>query len=918
MKVKFFLVILSLSVFLCFSNFSAQNTITSPSDNINIQYQKFVLNNGLTVIIHEDHKAPIAAVNVWYHVGSKNEKPGKTGFAHLFEHLMFTGSENFKDNYFQAMERIGATDLNGTTNSDRTNYFENVPVSAFDIALWMESDRMGHLLGSVDQTRLDQQRGVVQNEKRQGEDQPYGKVDELITKSTYLTSHPYSWTVIGSMEDLSAASLDDVKEWFKTYYGPSNVVLVVAGDINTKEALEKVKKYFGDIPAGPPTSKQKTWIAKRTGNQLQVVQDRVPQPRIYKVWNVPEWGSSESTQLDLLSSILAYGKTSRLYKRLVYDEQVATSVSSYVDDREIGGQFYVDVMLKPGQDIDKISKEIDEELGKLIKSGPTKAELEKAKTEYYVNFVRGIERIGGFGGKSDILARSMTFKGDPDYYKVILSQVKNADIKDIQNTAKDWLSDGMYELHVLPFDTYSVTGADADRTHMPEEGNAPTVKFPNITQFQLSNGLKVLLAERHSIPIVNLQLIVDAGYSADMNGISGTSRLAMGMIDEGTKKRTALQISDEMDNLGAWFYAYSSLDNSTVSLSALKSNLDASLDLFSDIILNPTFPETDLDRLRKQQIVNIQQEKATPILMALRVLPALLYGDKHAYGTPLTGSGFESGVARITRDDLLKLYNTWFKPNNATLVVIGDITESEIKPKLEKLFKDWKSGEVPKKDITEVQQSTKPRVYILDKPGSAQSIVIAGDLGVSKNNPDEVAIQSMNDALGGMFTSRLNMNIREDKHWSYGAFTFLVDSRGQRTFVAYAPVQTDKTKETMIEINKELTDITSTRPVSNEEFLKSKKNTLLSLPGQWETLNSVAGSISNIVAYGLPIDYYQKYPSMVQDLTLEQVDNSSSKVVHPKGLVWVIVGDRSKIEESIKSLNYGDIKFLDGDGNIVE
>ena len=376
MKVKFFLVFLFCSAFLYFPNSSAQNKLETPADNINIGYKKFVLDNGLTVIIHEDHKAPIVAVNVWYHVGSKNEKLGKTGFAHLFEHLMFTGSENYKESYFQAMERIGATDLNGTTNSDRTNYFENVPVSAFDISLWMESDRMGHLLGSVDQIRLDQQRGVVQNEKRQGEDQPYGKTDELITKSTYPASHPYSWTVIGSMEDLSAASLDDVKEWFKTYYGPSNVVLVVAGDVNTKEALEKVKKYFGNIPAGPPTSKQKAWVAKMTGRQLQVVQDRVPQPRIYKVWNVPEWGSNESTQLDLLSSILTYGKTSRLYKRLVYNEQAATNVSSYVDDREIGGQFYIDVMLKPGQNINKISKEIDEEVDKVIKSGPTAAARE--------------------------------------------------------------------------------------------------------------------------------------------------------------------------------------------------------------------------------------------------------------------------------------------------------------------------------------------------------------------------------------------------------------------------------------------------------------------------------------------------------------------------------------------------------------
>ncbi len=918
MKAFCFFIFLFSAALLFTANSTAQEKSKSPIDDINIQFQKFVLDNGLTVIIHEDHKAPVAAVNIWYHVGSKNEKPGKTGFAHLFEHLMFTGSENFKDNYFQAMERIGATDLNGTTNSDRTNYFENVPISALDIALWMESDRMGHLLGSVDQARLDQQRGVVQNEKRQYEDQPYGKTDELITKSTYPAGHPYATTVIGSMEDLNAASLDDVKEWFKTYYGPSNVVLVVAGDVNTQDALEKVKKYFGDIPAGPPTAKQKTWIAQRSGSQLQVIQDRVPQPRIFKVWNVPEWGSNEATQLDLLTSILTSGKTSRLYKRFVYDEQVATGIYSYIDDKEVGGQFYIDALLKPGQDVNKISKEIDEEVAKILQTGLTKKELEKAKTEYSANFIRGIERIGGFGGKSDILARSMTFKGSPDYYKVVLSQVKDATIEDIQNTAKKWLSDGVYELDVLPFATYSVTGKDADRTHMPEEGTAPEVKFPAIQQFQLSNGLKVLLAERHSIPVVNCRLIVDAGYAADQNAIPGTAMLAMGMIDEGTKNRTALQISDDLNSLGARLGAYSSLDNSIFSLSALKSNLDASLNIFSDVILNPIFPEEDLSRLKKEQIVNIQQEKANPVSMAIRVLPGLLYGNKHAYGNPLTGSGFESTVEKISRNDLVKFYNDWFKPNNATLIIVGDITENEIKPKLEKLFKDWKPGEVSKKEIGEVQQSNKPRVYILDKPGSTQSVVIAGDLAVPKNNPDEVAIQTMNDALGGTFTSRINMNIREAKHWSYGARSVIIDARGQRTLVAYAPVQADKTKETMIEINKELTDVTSTRPISSEEFLKNKKNTILSLPGQWETINSVIGSISNIVEYGLPMDYYQKYSSMVQNLTLDQVDKSASEVVYPNSLVWVIVGDRSKIENEVRSLNYGELKFLDGDGNVVE
>src|ERR1039458_625797 len=373
--------------------------------NVDVAYQKFVLKNGLTLIVHEDHKAPIVAVNIWYHVGSKNERPGKTGFAHLFEHLMFGGGENHQQRYIEAMEPIGATDLNGTTNSDRTNYFENVPTSAVDYTLWLESDRMGHLLGAIDQKTLDLQRGVVQNEKRQGENQPYGLVRELITKATYPAGHPYSWTVIGSMDDLNAASLSDVQEWFKTYYGPSNAVLCVAGDIDAATARQKVEKYFGDIPAGPPIAANRAWIAKMTGSHRQVAEDRVPQARIYKVWNVPQDGTPDADYLDLLSSVLSSGKSSRLYKRLVYDDQIATGVSPFNSSDEIPGQFMIQATARPGDDLTKVEKALDEELARLLEGGPTAAEMERVKNQSLAGFLRGIERVGGFGGKSDLLAR---------------------------------------------------------------------------------------------------------------------------------------------------------------------------------------------------------------------------------------------------------------------------------------------------------------------------------------------------------------------------------------------------------------------------------------------------------------------------------------------------------------------------------
>ncbi|MDQ7062890.1 MAG: pitrilysin family protein [candidate division KSB1 bacterium] len=883
-----------------------------------IQYQKFVLDNGLTLIVHEDHKAPIVAVNVWYHVGSKNEKPGKTGFAHLFEHLMFNGSEHFNDDYFQALERVGATDLNGTTNRDRTNYFQNVPTSALDLVLWLESDRMGHLLGAIDQAKLDEQRGVVQNEKRQGENRPYGRVFNIIAENTFPKGHPYSWTTIGSMEDLNAASLEDVREWFKTYYGAANAVLVVAGDVDAETVKAKVEKYFGDIPSGPPVAKHDAWIAKRTGEHRMVMQDRVPQARVYKVWNVPEWGNRELVYLDLASDILSSGKTSRLYKRLVYDEQIATDVAAYVYTGEIASQFLIQATARPGVDLKQVEKALDEELARFLDDGPTEKELRRVKAQYFSNFVRGIERIGGFGGKSDILAMNQVYGGSPDYYKSTLQYVKDASPADVHAAAREWLSDGVFVLEVHPFPKYKTLKTDVDRSKLPEPGPPPAAKFPRLQKATLSNGLKIILAERHTVPVVNFNLLVDAGYAADQFAVPGTASLTMNMLDEGTKKRTALQISEELAMLGARLSTGSNLDISSVSLSALKANLDASLDIFADVILNPSFPEADFNRLKKQQLAAIQREKSNPVQMALRVFPKLLYGENHAYGNPFTGSGTEASVSKLTRDDLKKFHRTWFKPNNATLVVVGDITLKELKGKLETYFKNWKPGDVPKKNIGRVEHKTSQVVYLMDKPGAIQSIIFAAHIALPKANPEEIAIETLNNILGGTFTARINMNLREDKHWSYGARSLLIDARGQRPFLVYAPVQSDKTRESMQEIARELNDILSTRPPTQDELDKIKKNRILRLPGTWETMSAVAGSIVQMERFGLPDDYWDRYPDMIRSLNLQQIKKAARTLLHPDKIVWLVVGDREKIEDGIRELGFGPIYFVDADGNLIQ
>ncbi len=884
-----------------------------------IPFTKFVLDNGLTLIVHEDHKAPIVAVNVWYHVGSKNEKPGKTGFAHLFEHLMFNGSENFNHDYIQTLEGVGATDLNGTTNEDRTNYFQNVPTSSLDVALWMESDRMGHLLGVVDQARLDEQRGVVQNEKRQGENQPYGKVYGLITEGVYPKGHPYSWMVIGSMEDLDAAALEDVHEWFETYYGADNAVIVLAGDIDPETARERVEHFFGHIPAGPPIARQDVWIAKRSGRHRQSTLDRVPQARIYKVWNIPPWGTEELAYLDLVTDVLGSGKNSRLYKRLVYEDQIATSVRSFIYPQEAGSLLLVQATAQPGVDLAEVEKALDEELAAFLAKGPVAKELQRIKTQYRARFIRGIERVGGFGGKSDILAMNEVYGGRPDYYKTTMNWVEEATTKDLKNAANKWLSDGVYILEVHPYPEFAMAEEDVDRSGLPAAGELTGLKLPAMEKATLSNGLKVILSERHEIPVVDVALVVRSGYAADQHQAPGTASLATTMLDEGTKKRSALKISEELEMLGATLSTATNLDLSVVTLSTLKENLKDALDIFTDVIANPAFPEEDFQRLKKQRLAAIGREQASPVQMALRIFPKLLYGEDHAYGTPYTGSGTEAAVEAMTREDMVEFHRTWFQPRNAALVVVGATTLDEIMPLLESKLKGWKDGDPPPAiNIGAVELPPGNSVYIIDKPGAIQTVILAGHVAPPTNNPNEIAIGAMNYVLGGAFPSRLNMNLREDKHWSYGAFTLLLDARGQRSFVAYAPVQTDKTRESMAEINKELRDILGRRPATADELKQAQDSRTLQLPGAYETKSAVRNNIIRTLRFDLAEDYMETFAEKVLALKLSDVTGAATEIVHPDRLTWIVVGDRAEIEAGVRSLGYGELSIIDTEGNPVE
>jgi zinc protease len=566
----------------------------------------------------------------------------------------------------------------------------------------------------------------------------------------------------------------------------------------------------------------------------------------------------------------------------------------------------------------RIEKDINEELARLLAKGLTPQELERARARKIAGFVRGIERIGGFGGKSDILAMNQTFRGDPDFYQTILKYNRSATPGDLLSAGKKWLTDDVYVLEVQPFPAYATSAGTVDRSKLPTPGAPPEVKFPALQRAQLSNGLKLVLAERHAIPVVRFALQVDAGYAADQFATPGTARLAMDMIDEGTARRTALQISDQLAALGATLGAGADLDSCSVTMSTLTVSLDSALDLYADVILNPAFPAADFRRLQKQLLAEIQQEKVEPSGIALRVFPALLYGSSHAYGNPATGSGTEASVSKLTRADVRKFHQTWFKPNNATLIVVGDTTLKEITPKLDHLLGSWKQGDVPAKNLATVPQQPKASVYLIDRPDSQQSLILVGNVAPPKANPAEIAIETMNTVLGGAFSSRVNLNLREEKHWCYGAGTFLWPARGQRQFIAYAPVQTDKTKESLVELDKEMRGILGPRPVTEAELSRAQDNQTLQLPGSWETIGAVGGSIGEIVRFGLPDDYFTTYPEKVRALSVDSLTKAAAEVVHPDQLVWVVVGDRSKVESAIRELKWGEIQLLDADGKLLK
>ncbi|MBV8685661.1 MAG: insulinase family protein [Alphaproteobacteria bacterium] len=914
---------------------------------VDIPYQSFTLPNGLRVYVHEDHKAPVVAVSVWYHVGSKDEPRGKTGFAHLFEHLMFNGSENAPGDFFAPLQQVGATDFNGTTWFDRTNYFETVPTPALDLALFLESDRMGHLLGAVTQENLTNQIGVVQNEKRQGDNEPYGLVEYKQLEALFPEGHPYHHSTIGSMSDLTGASLEDVKNWFRSRYGPNNAVLVLAGDVTLAKAKQLVAKYFGDIPRGPEVRPAAADVPTLAQARSEVTHDRVANTRLYRMWAVPGLTNGDTVPLDIAASVLGGLSSSRLDNALVRGEKVAVGVSANVQPFERVSLFEVTADVKPGVDPALVARRLDSIIADFIRTGPSADEVRRVATREVASRLNGLESVGGFGGKAVTLAEGALYAGDPGFYKKQLAAYAAATPAEVKAAAQKWLSRPVYALTVAPGEREAyeeakggeggshhpayyrppVAGekplaplpaaaaeqdgagaaarpAGVDRSKFPPVGEVKNIDFPDIQRTRLANGIPVIYAQRTAVPLTRVTVSFDAGNAADPRSALGTQALMLSLLDEGTKSRNSIQIAEEEERLGASIAAGASMDRTNVGLSALTPNLAPSLNLLADVIRNPAFDPAEVERLRGQQLARIAQEMTEPQGLALRTLPGLLYGPQHPYGVPFTGTGDAKAVAAVGRSDLVAFHDAWLRPDTARIFVVSDRPLAELTPLLERAFGTWAAPATPKgtKNLNASTAAPQSKIYLIDRPQSPQSVIMGGMLlPYTGGQPIEPLIVS-NDVLGGSFLSRLNMDLRETKGWSYGVNGRVNRLVGTVPYIVNAPVQSNQTGPALAALQADMREFLTQKGIGAEELERTINNRVRNLAGNFETSEDVLGGLQTIDLLGFPDNYYETLAGRYRGMTAVQLDEAARKVLDPAKFVWVVVGDAAKVRPQLDKL----------------
>ncbi|MEO8218022.1 MAG: pitrilysin family protein, partial [Acidobacteriota bacterium] len=692
-----------------------------------ISFEKYVLENGLQVILHVDRKLPVVHVNQWYHVGSKNERAGRTGFAHLFEHIMFQGSLNASADYFSYVEKAGANlregGVNGTTSSDRTNYFATVPSGSLEYLLWVESDRLATLADALTQAKLDGQREVVRNERRQSyENQPYGRWFGLLTENLHPKDHPYSWMVIGSHEDLVAASIDDVTAFFHTYYTPNNLTLVVAGDFDPLKARELIARYYGSIPPGPALERPSRYIPKLTGEKIIDVSDRVPQERIYLAWPSPQYFGDDEADLEIAANILSDGLSSRLNRVLVYDRQISTSVSAFQWSQEISGTFIIVADARPGASLQEIESIITAEVARLASDGPTEAEVSRARTKWEYDYVSGLERIGGFGGKADKLAQYNVFLGDPDRFDQDVDRFRSVSAASVARAVGKWInSRDRLVIRFHPELSQRSSEAGLDRSIQPPLGEDLHFETPAVQSAVLENGMDLFVVSRNDLPKVAVTLVTRAGTISDSPGLEGVANFTASMLELGTGTRRALDIEDALGDLGTTVSGFAAREYAVLTMSVLRRSLETAMTIFSDLVRNPSFPESEVRREKLRHLDMLAQQSNDPSSVAARLRPMLAFGRTHPYGRPATGS--PQSVETITRDDLERFHREQWRAGSSALVFAGDITLGKATELANEAFSSWAPGTAPVPDIALPQPARGGQIFVVNRPDAAQTVV---------------------------------------------------------------------------------------------------------------------------------------------------------------------------------------------------
>ena len=926
----------SLTVLIFFAPLQAQTPAAKPAplQVPELKFERYQLDNGLEVILSEDHRLPLVAVNLWYHVGAVNEAAGRTGFAHLFEHMMFEGSKHVPgSSHAHYLEAAGASDFNGTTEFDRTNYYETLPANQLELALWLESDRMGYLPDKLDQANLSNQQDVVRNERRQSyENAPYGIAQEAVFHELFPKDHPYYPMVIGSHADIQAAKLEDVRNFFKLYYAPNNASLAIVGDFDSAKVRQLVEKYFGPLRRGPEVPRVKVTTPPISSERRTVVQDNVQLPRVYVAWLTSPIFTPGDAEADIASNVLGGGKSSRLYKKLVYEKQLALDVEAEQQSLMLNSVFQIQATARPGVKAEDLEKAINEELDAFRASGPTSEELKRAVNGIETNAISGLEL---FNGVANLLNSYEHYLGTPDFLAGDIARYENATQESVQLFAQSQLKpnqrvvvyavSGKQDLgpevptpKAEAKDTTKTGGepvnADAAwREKPPAPGPAIVLHLPVPEQFKLSNGLTVLYSERPGLPLVAASLVFRRGSGANPIDHPGLASFTARMLQQGTTTLSALQIADRAADLGTTISTRATTDSSRIGTASLTRNFPDILQLLADVALHPTFPQAEIDRVRSERLAALVQEKDEPLAVATRVYSAALYGPKYSYGYPEVGT--TDSLKAVTRDDILHFWQQNYLPNDAALIVTGNIKLEELKPLLEKQFAEWKTGNAPAPNMG-TPEASDAKLILVDRPDAPQTTLVFFSLGPARSTPDYPQLEVMNSDLGGLFSSRINMNLREEHGYTYGAGSFFNYHVAPGPFIVYSDVRTDATAPATTEIFKELRRMRDTL-MSPEELKLAKDSSAQSLPGRFEHGSEAAGTFAELYVYQLPLDYFSLLPARLNAVTAEQAQAAAQKYIQLDKITVLALGDRAKIEADMKKLNLGKMEIRDTDGKLV-